>query len=64
MRLVMAVTMQQHPVGIPIVAVVPVQVMHFEHVVGHEAESAVRTTTLLSLQHGVWWARQVGQLLR
>ena len=52
MYLVMAVTAQQRPVGVPVVVVVPVQVMHFEHVIGQEAESAVRTPAVLSLQQG------------
>ena len=46
----MAVTVQQRPVGVPVVAMVPIQVMHFEHVVGQEAESALRTLAVLSLQ--------------
>jgi len=49
-RLVMAVTVQQRPVRVPVVTVVSVQVMHFEHVGCHEAESAVRTATDLALQ--------------
>lgn len=39
-RRVMVVAVQQRPVRVPIVAVVPIQVMHCEYVVGHEAESA------------------------
>jgi hypothetical protein len=70
MYLVMAVTVQQRPVGIPVVAVVPVQVMHFEHVGGQEAESALRTLAVLSLEQGrhafgqLWVAAQTGGPIR
>ncbi len=46
----MAVGMKQCPVRVPIVAVVPVQMVHFHHILGHEAESALRASAVLPLE--------------